>query len=242
MRDEELLQRVRALRAQGHSPKQIARVVGVRPARVAPLVRAISRERATTAPESAVDCWVSPGWSAGLAVPKDRGWPDSKTRGAETSGLAAVLVARGRHRDPNTMSVCGYLVDTYCLGVKDALGPRTMSQQELRRFIAAFFEPFDGAPVKAPIELARHLVWGAVEYARGLGFEPHRDFKRAAEHLGPLIDPSAIGFGRDGKPYYMSGPYDDADRVMRTLAENVGTDNFHFSIALDPDQVAPYLA
>ena len=30
------------------------------------------------------------------------------------------------------------------------------------------------------LELARHLVFGAVDYARGLGFEPHPDFARGA--------------------------------------------------------------
>jgi len=44
-------------------------------------------------------------------------------------------------------------------------------------------------------------VFSAVEYARGLGFEPHADFAPAAGHLGPWTGPSAITFGRDGKPF-----------------------------------------
>lgn len=71
---------------------------------------------------------------------------------------------------------------------------------------------------------------GAVAYARELGFEPHRDSRPAAGHLGELAGPSAIGFGRDGKPEYVQGPYDDADRILRTLEANVGRDNFHFTV------------
>lgn len=223
------MQRVRVLRSDGCSPKQIARVLGVRPAVVAPLVRVIAREGAADASEpAAVGCWVSPGWSVGLAVDVDRDWPDREGCGTEGSGLVAVLVARERRRRGDAVSVCGWLVDTYCLGVKDALGPRVMNRLELRRFVECYFAPFDGEPVDAPIELARSLVWGAIEYARGLGFEPARDFAPTADHLGPLTCPSGMRFGHDGKPFYVQGPYDDPNRIMRKLHDSVGYDNFHF--------------
>ena len=69
-------------------------------------------------------------------------------------------------------------------------------------------------------------MWGGVEYARGLGFDPHRNFWPAAEHLGPLDAPAAIRFGRYGKPFYVSGPFDDADRIRQTLEERLGRDDF----------------
>jgi hypothetical protein len=50
----------------------------------------------------------------------------------------------------------------------------------------------------------------------------------ASGHLGPLTGASAIGFGREGRPFCVEGPYDDADRIMRTLQERVGVDGFHF--------------
>ncbi|MBA2578198.1 MAG: helix-turn-helix domain-containing protein [Euzebyaceae bacterium] len=231
MGDEELLDRVRALRSQGHSPKQIARALGVRPARVAPLARAVARAQAAAAPEPGlVGCWVSPGWSVGLTLENGHDWPDRPGRRADASGLVSVMVARERRRDRGTVSVCGYLVDTYCLGVKDALGPRTMGSAELRRFAARFFGAFGGEPLDAPIEQARELVWGGVEYARGLGFDPHRNFWPAAEHLGPLDAPAAIRFGRYGKPFYVSGPFDDADRIRQTLEERLGRDDFGFVV------------
>jgi hypothetical protein len=223
MDHEELLPRVRALRSRGSSPKQIARALGVRPAQVTPLIRAIAREQASAAP--------------GLAVDDAHGWPDRPECGMEASGLAAVLVAREGRRGRGKVSVCGYLVDTYCLGVKDALGPRAMDEAGLRRFVQRYFDGFDGEPVEAPIDLARHLVWGAVEYARGLGFEPARDFEPTRDHLGPLDGPAAIGFGRHGKPFYMERPYDDADRIMRVLHERVGRDNFHFVTTLPGEAV-----
>jgi orotate phosphoribosyltransferase-like protein len=69
MDSEDLMGRVRALRATGRSPKQIARALGVPPATVAPLVRAIAAaDQADAAERKLAGCWVSPGWSQGLTV------------------------------------------------------------------------------------------------------------------------------------------------------------------------------
>lgn len=82
----------------------------------------------------------------------------------------------------------------------------------------------------APIELARHLVLGAVDYARGLGFEPHQDFWATAGHLGSLDGPCAIEFDNDGEPFYVEGPHDDSLRNMHTLERSVGEHNFGFIV------------
>jgi hypothetical protein len=123
-----------------------------------------------------------------------------------------------------------HLVDVYCLGVKNALGPRIMNERDLPAFLRRFFTPFDkvSAPLAAaPLELARHLVWGAVDYAGQLGFEPAPDFELAAGHLGPWQETSAITFGRHGVPFYISGPFDNPARVVRVLTRSVGEGNFH---------------
>ena len=48
--------------------------------------------------------------------------------------------------------------------------------------------------------LARHVVFGAVDYARSLGFESHPDFAKGAALLGDWeAGSSDVTFGRDGK-------------------------------------------
>lgn len=226
----ELLGRVRELRAAGRSPKQIARALGVRPAVVAPLVRAIAQQAADAEPDpELVGCWVSPGWSQGMSVAGHDDWRDAyDLNGSATNGLACVVVAR-RYRSER-VSICGYLADVYCLGVKDALGPRVMNERDLPAFLRMFFSEFEGAPLEAPLDLARHLVWGAVDYARGLGFQPHPEFRAAAGHLGDWEEASALTFGKDGKPLYIQGPHDDANSVMRTLTQSVGGGNFDYLV------------
>lgn len=237
MSDEELEQAVRRLRAEGYAPKEIARALGVRPAAVAPLVRMIAAERAAETEPELAGCWVSPGWRAGLTLAGHPEWPGGETVHPETSGVVGVLLARG-DRDRN-VSVCGYLVDVYCLGVKNALGPQRIRRGELGPFARTFFCPWDSGGVPAPIELARELVLGAVEYARALGFAPHRDFEQARGHLGAWEGPGAIRFGCDGKPSFTQGPYDDPGTVLRTLEESVGSGNFDFTVSTAPHYGVP---
>ena len=223
--------RVRELRAAGYSPKQIAKTLDLRPAVAARLVRMLAAEEAAAAPEPAVlGCWVSPGWSAHLSVDGPAEWADVPPPEDGMTGLAAVVVAR-RHR-PQRVSVCGYLVDTFCLGVKNTLGPELMHERDLPGFLHTFFTSFEavGQPLAVPLELGRHLVWGAVEHARRLGFEPVPDFRDTAGHLGEWTDTSRITFGRDGVPFYVSGPYDNPRSVVRTLERTCGEGNYHYVV------------
>lgn len=224
------MDRVRQLRDQGQSPKQIARTLGIRPAEAARLVRAASAPTGEGRPAAEVlGCWINANWGMGLTVPEHLGTPPDA---ADGPGLAAVLVAR-RHRHSN-VSVCGYLVDPHCLGVKNALGPEITDERGLSRFRRKYYSSFDGDPSEISIELAREVVFGAMEYARGLGFEPHPDFTAARGHLGDWTGPGSITFGNDGKPLYVSGPYDDAVSVIRTLERTVGAGNFDYLLGMPP--------
>ncbi|MCY7342574.1 MAG: helix-turn-helix domain-containing protein [Pseudonocardia sp.] len=229
--DDVLLARVRELRDAGRSPKEIARALGMRPSAVAPLVRTVAAQavEAQAGPEL-VGCWVSPLWRVGLAVDGHDDWPSSAAPDGAEAGLVFVVVAR-RHL-PRRSSVVGFLVDTYCLGVKNAVEPRIMNDREVPAFLDTFFSAFADPPLAAPLDLGRHLVLGAVDYARGLGFEPHPDFAAARGHLGEWSEASAITFGRDGMPFYMSGPHDNPNAVIRTLTRTVGDGNFHFLTGL----------
>ena len=81
------------------------------------------------------------------------------------------------------------------------------------------------------MELAHELIWGGIEYAARYGFRPDPDFKLAQL----VVDPpeahprtGAVTFGKDGKPFYVSGPYDNVDAIMNQLLRTAGPDNFGF--------------
>jgi hypothetical protein len=116
----ELVDQVRRLRGEGRSPKQIARALGMTPSAVAPLVRAIAEQSAAATPPPLLGCWINTGWSRGLSIDPAQHWEDQVPARDEAGGLVSVLVAR-RHRF-DKVSMCGFLTDVYCLGVKNVLG------------------------------------------------------------------------------------------------------------------------
>src|SRR5213593_1456106 len=141
MDHDELRERVRVLRAKGCSPKEIARTLGTRPATVAALVRTLAAEEM---PEPTIECWVSPGWSTGLTVPDHPDWPDvGAVDGIE--GLANVLVARTERT--SSVIMCSYLVDAYCLGVKNVVGPRVMNSRAAAEFSRNVFDAYPAPPL-----------------------------------------------------------------------------------------------
>jgi hypothetical protein len=229
MTDRELLDQVRRMRAAGASPKGIARALGVRPAVVAPLVRQVAAEAPVLPPEQGevVGCWISPAWSRDLLVRRREGWDDVDLGADGAAGITLAMIARAAGHD--RVSVCAYLVDTFCLGVKNTIGPERVRKGDLPGFVRLHFAVFPAPALRAPVELVEHLVHGAVAFAAGLGFEPHRDFAQVRGHLGELSEPCAITFGQRGRPLYISGPDDDPVAVMRTLKASVG--GYGFAVA-----------
>ncbi len=235
MTDDALLAQVRLMRERGSSPKQIAKALGLRPAAVAPLVRqvaAIAQSHDDPADRVLLGCWISPGWSAGLGLEAaPAAWAALDPVGAgepASGGLANVLIVRQERA--SRVTACGFLADVYCLGVKNAVGPVPMGSGAIEDFSRKFFSAFDDPPVAVPLDLAQAVVHGAVAYARTLGFEPHPDFDAAMPYLGTLAGPSPIRFGRDGKPFYVSGPYDTPRAVVDTLEATVGAGNYHYMV------------
>ncbi|WP_338671691.1 hypothetical protein V1460_01715 [Streptomyces sp. SCSIO 30461] len=232
--DEELLARVTELRERGRAPKQIARALGLRPAQAAALVRqAAAAAQANITPDErpVVGCWVNAGWSAGLDMAGATAWAEVDPLGQEPEpdrgGFAQILLARQERA--SRVTVTGFLVDVYCLGVKNVTDPEVMGSGSLTTYVPTYYSAFDHRPLPIGVEQAQTIVHDAVVYARSLGFEPASGFTDAAVHLGsPPCDRPAIGFGRDGKPFYFSGPYDNPRNVLQTLERTCGPGNYDY--------------
>jgi hypothetical protein len=233
MNSDDLASRAQALRAAGHTPKQIARELGIPRAQAVSLVHSSTKPRparGTTPQKPLLGCWITQQWSNGLTIrnrPPD--WTDANDLPPMAMGAGLCSVAVVREHSNTEVSICGYLVDTYCQGVKNALSPNILNRRDLNPFLADFFSSYNTGPLPAPLELAQHLVLGAVDYARTLGFDPHPDFYPAKPHLGSWQPPSNIDFGLHGKPYFQQGPYDNPTQIIRTLNRSVGPGNYHFT-------------
>lgn len=161
-----------------------------------------------------------------LAAVKHEAWIN---QGWETEGITWVVVARAQGGD--VFLVGAFLIDAWCLGVKDAYSDE-MSRGELdgmldEQLAAAGRESLDPA-------CARKLIEGAAAYAQSLGFLPHRDFRKARKALSGIDDAACardFTFGHEGKPCFVPGPDDDELRIKRVLAvltAKFGEDGFTF--------------
>jgi len=149
----------------------------------------------------------------------------------EAAGMGTVVLARGDLSDEVIISV--FLVDSYCLGIKNA-GLLRVSGEQFHEFV-------DDLKVREDVEAcdpacAKKLVLDSIAYAKNLGFSPHKDY-RLARLLFGSIDATACDrlfeFGHDGVPEYISGPDDSPAmirRVLATLERSCGEGNYHMMV------------
>jgi hypothetical protein len=144
-------------------------------------------------------------------------------------GLHQLLITRDVP-DGRMMFAC-YLVDASCLGVKDAfcnVAMRGEYERDLRDKIGRL-----GVLEPVSVEYFHQLLYGAIEYARQFGFEPHRDFGLASNVAEPSdrFEPNPdIEFGLAGRPLYVSGPHDNVQRILAALDRNPGPGNYDFLV------------
>jgi hypothetical protein len=150
------------------------------------------------------------------------------------NGLQTVVVARTHVTGNVTMAV--YLVDTLCLGVKNTMYYFNMPVLEYNQFLKRIFAPHAGCKA-ADYAYIHNLVYGAAAYAASLGFQPNKDWDVAQFVLEPqsAVPQMALEFGRDGRPVYVSGPYDNVNKIINTLNRTVGEDGYEFVARMGND-------
>lgn len=141
------------------------------------------------------------------------------------AGKGNIFVAREKRNGDILLG--SFLVDTYCLGVKDTifkLMPR-YAYDEFREDVLATEE------VKVEVgdpNYVFNVIYGALEYAEDLGIEPHKDFAVTEYLLDAPEDLEYVDlqFGMDGKPcfYYYDG--DPRGEIIKKLEEAVGPDGY----------------
>jgi hypothetical protein len=142
----------------------------------------------------------------------------------QNHGICNVIIAR-RHKTGN-ITIGLYLVDTYCLGLKDTSYRFNISPHELQYFKK------NGGMIKCDYVLAHNIIYGGIAFAEDYGFKPHKDFavtQFILEEDDEQVELIDIDFGLDGLPCYMRGPYDDDVKVRNieaTLLHNAGPGNY----------------
>ena len=158
---------------------------------------------------SLLGCWINENWQ-------------------NHTSLNQLVIAR-----QNAAGIVGvglFLIDLGCLGIKDAHSRGFSSEFEFKNELLEAIASTQ--PIQpCSLDFAAKMVQTAISYARGLGFEPHKDARKAMRLIGEAnpencLDDIPTG-GEDGKPFFISGLYDNINKIISTLNRSVGAGNYN---------------
>jgi hypothetical protein len=155
------------------------------------------------------------------------------------SGCGYVVVSR--FKADGRVESGFFLLDVFCLGVKDAGFHCFTSIPDYQKSLLDRLFP-DEDRVRMTPAAARKLTEHAISYARGLGFSPGVDYKKASRVFGGITTADCdeeFMFGKDDKPLYIQGPSDSpahVERILRVLEARCGEGGYHYIVAADDSE------
>jgi tetratricopeptide (TPR) repeat protein len=149
----------------------------------------------------------------------------------ETASICSIIVTRkmGGHY------VVGiYLIDRGCLGLKSTSYRFDYDEDDLEALMEDI-SIHEDLQEFSYVE-AHNFIYGAITYAEELGFEPDSDWRISQyilEEDSEEIELIEYEYGKDGKPFYFAGPFDNTAKIVGTLNRNVGEGNYHYLLPMD---------
>lgn len=138
-----------------------------------------------------------------------------------------VTVFVTRNHPAGSITLGAYLIDKYCCGIKNAFFKFSIAKSELYDMILHYKHRMGIKEI--PYVEAHNLIYGALEYAEGIGIAPHKDFDDAQYILAednediPLIE---YEFGHDGRPYLISSKKSEIEYYKRLMLKVLNPEDF----------------
>lgn len=135
------------------------------------------------------------------------------------TGIGSVWFSRVLDDGRYALSV--FLVDTFCLGVKNAMYG-ILDAERYRVNLENFLHISEEEFIPQPPEYVRKLVESYIGYAQELGLRPHKDYEIAKVIFGNVeasASDAEFRFGRDGQPVYIPGPGDSPAEQRRIIQQ-----------------------
>ena len=125
-----------------------------------------------------------------------------------------------------------YLVDAYCLGLKDSFYRLRIEDYELEDIVSHPNQEFR----ECSYEEAHNWIYGAIAWAEEAGIKPHKSWALTRYMLEedtedvPLLD---LEFGHEGKHLLMANDQRELNFYLPLLEKNLGEGNYSWTIKYD---------
>ena len=155
----------------------------------------------------------------------------------ENVGEGTVIVVRRHPNDKFTLAT--YLLDIFCLGVKDTFYRLRLDEFEYEEYLDKFTS-MDVTEIT--YNEAHNWIYGAIAFAEEAGIAPHKDFNVTQYMLEedtediPLIE---YNYGKDGKHFLVAMSQLELSRYIPILKKNLG-DDFDYVLQDDEDEYDDY--
>lgn len=147
----------------------------------------------------------------------------------QKSDIAHVMITR-KHTNGN-ITLCSYLIDLYCLGIKDTMFKFNIPMYDYNEIKEEYNEEMETKTIK--YTLAHNIIYSAIEFAEDYGFAPCKDFTSITQFFleedNDDIELIDVECGMNGKPTYVKGPYDSdtfIKQITAKLEKTAGLGNF----------------
>ncbi|MBR6284227.1 MAG: hypothetical protein IKR25_08050 [Muribaculaceae bacterium] len=143
------------------------------------------------------------------------------------------MVIVSRLHNGGRVSLAAYLVDSYCLGVKNTYFNLRLEPYEFEDHIHNINADLELREIT--YEEAHNWVWGSVAWAEKAGIKPHKDFAITKMMLDQA-DACAtmdLEFGRNGEHFLVVNTMQELDHYLPTLRDHLGED-FDYTVNTDP--------
>lgn len=144
-------------------------------------------------------------------------------------GLGYVIVIREHTGGKKSFAV--YMVDRWCVGVKDTFFNVRQDDDSIEELLSRVGEY---RLQEVSYNEAHNMVWGAVDYAEEAGIKPHKDFATTQYFLEedtdeiPLIE---YEFGKDGKHYLVAKSQLELSKYLQPMKKNLSEDEYTCVVA-----------
>lgn len=156
----------------------------------------------------------------------------------QESGMAHVIVSRVR--PSGNLVMAAFLVDTFCLGVKDAGYHENMPSSDFEEYLSNYRKGMGLEEIS--YNEAHNIIYGAMAFAEEGGIKPIKEFDPAGYILAedtddiPLIE---YDFGKNGKHFLVVNPDRKEMPYYHILKKNLG-DDFEFVMPYGEDDEEDY--